>query len=189
VKVRTWPVVGVALAVVWLFVRGVEPTAVRVVEEFLIGLVVGLPLAFAFRRLAADRVDIGRAARTVPDVLRYLAVFSREVVVANVDVAYRAVAPGPPIEPEVILIPLRVETPLGITTIANSITITPGTVTLDHDEDVNAIYVHLIDGRDPADVVEPIRTWEDYALRIFDEELDPEDPAGEFVVSGGERRD
>jgi len=76
----------------------------------------------------------------------------------------------------VIEFPLRVETDLAITTIANSITLTPGTLTMDHDDGRNALYVHTIDGRDPEAVVEPIRQWEDYALVIFDERRSPGDP-------------
>jgi multicomponent Na+:H+ antiporter subunit E len=82
-----------------------------------------------------------------------------------------------PIEPEVMYLPLRVRTDVGVTTIANSITLTPGTVTLDHDPDENALYVHIIDGRHPEEVVEPVRQWEDYALALFDEDLSPDDPA------------
>jgi multicomponent Na+:H+ antiporter subunit E len=90
--------------------------------------------------------------------------------------------PGRALEPQVILVPLRVETAVGVTTIANSITITPGTVTLDHDPDRNALYVHMIDGRSPDAVVEPIRQWENYALQIFDERRSPTDPAPEITV-------
>lgn len=186
-RTRLWPVIGVALGVLWLVVRGVEPAIDAVVGQFLLGLVVGLPVAFVFRRFYADRIDLGRSLRAIPFVLLYVVTFIQEVVVANVDVAYRVLAPGSPIEPEVFLIPLRVRTDLGVTTIANSITITPGTITFDYDDEANALYVHVIDGRDPESVVEPIRTWEDYALRIFDEDLDPGAPAPEISIDGGER--
>ncbi|WP_135533274.1 Na+/H+ antiporter subunit E [Halostella pelagica] len=179
---RRWPVVGVLFGVLWLFVRGVELAVDAVLGQFLLGLGVGLPIAYVFRRLYDDTVDLGRTTRAVPYVALYVSAFLKEVVVANVDVAYRVLDPSLPIEPEVILIPLRVETDLGVTTIANSITITPGTITLDYDSEANALYVHVIDGRDPQGIVEPIREWEDYALVIFDEERTPADPAPEIAV-------
>jgi multicomponent Na+:H+ antiporter subunit E len=179
---RRWPVVGVLFGVLWLFVRGVELAVDAVLGQFLLGLGVGLPVAYVFRRLYDDTVDLGETARSVPYAVLFVIAFVREVVVANVDVAYRVLAPRLPIEPEVILIPLRVQTDLGVTTIANSITITPGTLTLDYDPEANALYVHVIDGRDPQGIVEPIREWEDYALEIFDEERSPEDPAPEIAV-------
>lgn len=188
-KTRAWPVFGVVLAVLWVFVRGPEPAVDAVVGELLFGVVVGVPVAFLFRRFYADTVDPVRGLSVVPYAVLYVLVFMREVLVANVDVAYRAVAPGPPIDPEVIYVPLRVETDLGVTTIANSITITPGTVTLDYDEEYNGLYVHVIDGRNVDDVIEPIRTWEDYALVIFDEELDPGDRPQRITITGGDRGD
>ena len=173
----TWRLMAVALGVLWLFVRGVEVAPAPVVGEFLIGLAVGLPVAYASRRLYGDEVDLGRLPRAVPAALRYLAAFLRQLLVANLDVAYRVLAPSMPIEPAVVVFPLRVESDLAITTIANSITLTPGTLTLEHDADANALLVHAIDGRDREAVVAPIRAWEDHALVIFDEPGDPDDPA------------
>ena len=172
--VPRWPVVGVVLAVLWLFVRGVAPgetveaTVRTVFGEFLIGLAVGLPTAFALRRYYLPRVPIGRSLRVVPYAGLYLLVFVRELLTANLDVAYRVLAPSLPIRPDVIAVPLRVESDAAITTIANSITLTPGTLTMDHDAATNTLYVHAITARDRDSVVGPIRTWEDYALVIFE---------------------
>lgn len=185
--VRTWPVAGSVFAVLWVFVRGVALAPTALLGQLLLGLAVGLPIAYVFRRLYPRRTDLGRTARSLPAAGRYLLAFLRELVRANVDVAYRVLAPSLPMEPEVILIPLRVESPPAVTLIANSITITPGTITLDYAEGVNALYVHVVDGRDPEGIVEPIRRWEDYALVMFDEEASPADSAPEIVESGGDR--
>ena len=186
-RVRTWPVVGVVFAVLWVFVRGLPLTPVSVVRGLLAGLLVGLPVAFVFRRLYGKDLDLGRVMGALPYVGLYLGAFTWELLRANVDVAYRVLSPGMPIEPEVILVPLRVESDLAITIIANSITITPGTVTLDYDDETNALYVHGVNGRDPEAIAEPIRTWEDYALELFNEAASPSDPPPDIVVSGGER--
>lgn len=173
---RRWPVAGLLFGVIWVFVRGVEPAPDTVAAGLLSGTLVGLPVAYVFRRMYSEGVEVRQTGASVPYAVLYVLVFLRDVVVANVDVAYRVLAPGMPIEPEVMYLPLRVRTDVGVTTIANSITLTPGTVTLDHDPDENALYVHIIDGRHPEEVVEPVRRWEDYALRLFDEELTPDDP-------------
>jgi multicomponent Na+:H+ antiporter subunit E len=174
---RRWPVAGVLFGVLWTFVRGVDLTVDAVLAQLLTGVLIGLPVAFLFRRLYDEGIDIGDTLTSVPYAALYVLAFAREVVVANVDVTYRVLSPAMPIEPEVMYVPLRVRTEIGVTTIANSITLTPGTITLDHDPDENALYVHVIDGRDPDQIVEPIRAWENYALRIFDEALSPDDPA------------
>jgi multicomponent Na+:H+ antiporter subunit E len=168
--------------ILWVFVRGPPFAPEPVLGALLVGLAVGFSVAYVFRRLYADTVDLRRLLRGVPYAVLYALAFAREAIVSSLDVTYRVLAPSQPIEPEVILIPLRVETDLGVTTIANSITMTPGSLTLDYDPEENALYVHVIDESDPDDIVDPIRDWEDYALVIFDEALSPGDPAPDFAV-------
>jgi len=187
---RRWPAFGLALAVLWLFVRGVPVDPVSgpgevardVFGEFLIGLAVGLPVAFVVRRMYPRDLDLTRIPAAIPPGLAYFLVFAKELVLANVEVAYRVLSPSMPIDPEMLEIPLRVESDMGVTTIANSITMTPGTLTMDYDEERNALYVHAIYCEDPADLVDPIRSWEDYALQIFDEPATPDTPAPEPYV-------
>jgi multicomponent Na+:H+ antiporter subunit E len=163
------------LAVVWLFLRDVPLAPRPLAGELLIGLAVGGPIAYLSRRLYVDTVDLRRAVRALPFVGAYVVVFLWDVAKANLDVAYRVLAPWMPVEPAVIVLPLRVESDVAVTTIANSITLTPGTLTLEHDEDANALIVHAIDGRDTEAVLAPIRRWEDLALVIFDEPGRPGD--------------
>ena len=175
-NVRRWPLAAVTLAVLWLFVRGVDFTLRNVAQELLIGLVLGILVAGIFRRLFPGRTDLGRALRATPYAALYLAVFLWDLVTANVDVARRVLAPSMPISPDVVEVPLRVETPFAIATIANSITLTPGTLTMDYDDDTNTLYVHAMNATNKDAVVDPIRRWEEYALVIFDEERKPGDP-------------
>jgi len=180
VTTKKWPVMGVLLAVLWLFVRGVALDPMAILGEFLIGLALGLPIAFALRRFYTEQTALARNVRALPYSTLYVAVFLKELLTANVDVAYRVLAPGLKIDPDVVVVPLRVQTDAAITTIANSITLTPGTLTMDYDEETNALYVHGITGRNRQAVLDPIRTWEDYALVIFDEERKPGDPVPEI---------
>jgi multicomponent Na+:H+ antiporter subunit E len=182
--VRTWLLLGATLSVLWLFVRGISPDPATILGELLLGLLVGLPLAYGLRHLYAERTDAVRDLAVAPYAGLYVLAFLWELLTANLDVAYRTLAPSMPIDPEVIVVPLRIQTDLAVTTIANSITLTPGTLTMDYDEERNALYVHAIDGREPDAVVAPIRRWEDYALVIFDEEGQPGDPTPQHFVGG-----
>ena len=182
----TWPFVGVLIAILWLFVNGVPLELAALLGQFLVGLVLGLPVAYASRRFYWPETDPWRLLRAVPYMAIYLALFVKVLLVANLDVAYRVLAPSMPIEPAVIDLPLRVETDVAITTIANSITLTPGTLAMDYDDDRNALTVHAIAGGDPEAVARPIRRWEDYALVIFDEPLKPGDPVPEEASLAGD---
>ncbi|MFC4407126.1 Na+/H+ antiporter subunit E [Haloarchaeobius iranensis] len=180
-RARKWPAIGVALAVLWLFVRGVHfiDKPGLAAGEFVIGLAVGLPIAYGIRGIYAPTYGLRRSLSVLPAAGIYLSLFLWELVTANVDVARRVLSPSMPIEPNVVEVPLRVESDVAITTIANSITLTPGTLTMDYDEERNSLFVHALAATDEESVVEPIRRWEDYALVIFDERLSPGSPVPE----------
>lgn len=180
-KTKKWPIIGVVLALVWLFVKGTTLSPRNVLGTFLVGLVVGLFVAYTTRNIYADEIALGPLIGSIPAVVRYLLQFLTELLTANIDVAYRVISPSLPIDPDVVAVPLRVETDAAITSIANSITLTPGTLTMDYDEGTNTLFVHAITGKhDYYSVVDPIRAWEDLALVIFDEEANPEDPVTEW---------
>jgi multicomponent Na+:H+ antiporter subunit E len=61
---------------------------------------------------------------------------------ANIDVAYRVITGR--INPGIVRISPGLKTDLGITMLANSITLTPGTLSVDIDNDTNDLYVHWI---------------------------------------------
>jgi len=75
--------------------------------------------------------------------LLYIPVFFYYMMVANLDVVYRALHPQMPIKPGIVKIKTRLKTESGITALANSITLTPGTLTVDLTND-GYLYVHWI---------------------------------------------
>ena len=61
---------------------------------------------------------------------------------ANLDVAYRVITGK--IKPGIVRISPELKTDLGITMLANSITLTPGTLSVDIDENTNDLFIHWI---------------------------------------------
>lgn len=167
-RIPRWVVDGVALAALWLLVRGAAWTPASLFTESVLGLIVGLTVSYTLRRMYAPESAVVWDRRVVPAALLYLWTFLRYLVVGNVDVARRVLSPSMPIDPAVVEIPLRVRSAAAVTTIANSVTLTPGTLTMDYDDDRNTLVVHSIDSGEG--VTDAIRTWEDYALIIFREE-------------------
>ena len=74
--------------------------------------------------------------------LLYWPWLAREVIKANLDVARRILSPSLPISPTVITVKTSQRTDLGRVTFANSITLTPGTVSIDLQGDT--IEVHAL---------------------------------------------
>jgi multicomponent Na+:H+ antiporter subunit E len=72
----------------------------------------------------------------------YILYFTWECVKANFDVAYRVLHPSMPVRPGIVKVKLQLKRALARTILANSITMTPGTITVDIIEDT--LYVHCI---------------------------------------------
>jgi multicomponent Na+:H+ antiporter subunit E len=72
----------------------------------------------------------------------YIFIFLWECIKANFDVAYRVLHPGLPIKPGIVKVKLNVNGEMARTMLANSITMTPGTITIDIIDDY--IYIHWI---------------------------------------------
>ncbi len=71
------------------------------------------------------------SAKRLGFFLVYLAVLLWEIVKANLDVAYRVVHPRMPINPGIVVIKTGLKSDIAKMVLANSITLTPGTFTLD----------------------------------------------------------
>lgn len=67
-----------------------------------------------------------------------------QIVKANIDVAVRVWSPTLRIEPQLVRVPCELETDLGTVIYANSITLTPGTVTVSVDVETKELLVHAL---------------------------------------------
>jgi len=88
------------------------------------------------------RITPGRVAWSLAYIL-YLFI---AIVKANFDVASRIVRPRIPLNPGIVTVRTRLSSPLGRTVLANSITLTPGTLSVEIKGDL--LYVHWIDVRE-----------------------------------------
>ncbi|NCO24736.1 MAG: cation:proton antiporter [Candidatus Infernicultor aquiphilus] len=75
----------------------------------------------------------------------YLPIFLWECFKANLDVAYRVLHPRLPINPGIVKVKVELKTDTALTFLANSITLTPGTMSVDIDKDNGILYIHWID--------------------------------------------
>lgn len=104
--------------------------------------------------------------------LYYVVVFLWECLKANIDVAWRVVHPDRPIRPGTIKVKTVLKSDIGLTLLANSVTLTPGTTTIDIDRENGIIYIHWLcikEGYDPAEMRLPVvEKFESILKRIFE---------------------
>jgi len=129
----------------WPFVDGLIDLQVLVA-----GLIVSLIVAILFHEILPKEHRVFISPVRVFWFLVYVPVFFYYVIKANFDVVYRALHPKMPIKPGIVKIKTDLQTESGITALANSITLTPGTLTVDVSEQGDRssrqtyLYVHWI---------------------------------------------
>lgn len=122
------------LIAIWLLLSGHYTPLLLI-----LGVVSTLLVVFLAAR--ADLID-----REIQPVLIKLSVLlywfwlGREIIKSNIDVTRRILSPSLPISPKIIKIRATQRTDLGKVTYANSITLVPGTVTVDVDEDIFTVH-------------------------------------------------
>jgi len=137
-------------------------------DELLVAAVVSPLVSLIFLPRVSHLGDLRLNPLSLIYIPIYLLVFLRELVKSTLDVARRVVSPSLPINPGIVKVKTRLKSPLGRIVLANSITLTPGTMTVETDgED---LYIHWIDIQS-SDVVDATRkivsTFEKYLDVIF----------------------
>ncbi len=136
---------GLIALVLWLLLawpldpRTGRPDGAAVVA----GLAVALVVAGTSRTGAGSRLGPWLEPRRYFWALVYAGVFLWEVALANLEVAYRVLHPQMPIRPGIVRIRTRLRSLPARTLLANSITLTPGTLTVELLDD-GCLYVHWL---------------------------------------------
>lgn len=135
------------LALFWLAITG-SFTPLNAI----FGFVLALLCLYIVRERAGSSI-----ARVRPDRVAVLAlVFVKELVVSAWRVAMIVMRRDMALKPAIFAYPLTVDRDFEITLLANLITLTPGTLSVDVSDDRRHLYVHAIDGADPDQIIRDI---------------------------------
>jgi len=142
-------------------------------QHLVVGVVVSLIVAVSVGDLFVTRPHMmTHPLRWLNLVFVYAPLLAWECVKANFDVAYRVLNPGLPVKPGIVRIKTSLRSDTGLTFLANSITLTPGTMTVDVDAEKGILYIHWINvsSDDPAERASRIAgRFEPVLRRIFEE--------------------
>ncbi|MCU0652529.1 MAG: Na+/H+ antiporter subunit E [Candidatus Omnitrophica bacterium] len=140
-------------------------------ENIIIGAVLGICVSFLTSEL------FNKDAKLLKKPLRYLwffyyiPVFLWECLKANIDGAYRVIHPSLPMRPGIVKVKTNLKSETALTFLANTLTLNPGTMTVDIDQAGGFLYVHWVDVK--TDDVEKateyiVRKFERILMRIFE---------------------
>ncbi|MCG6657708.1 Na+/H+ antiporter subunit E [Halomonas campisalis] len=133
-----------------------------------LNLVVGLVFGYITLVLIEPQVEAlkGYPAR-IPRILRFLGFFIKELVQANLRVGFDILTPPWHMKPGVIAMPLEARTELEIAMVANLISLTPGTLSLDVSDDRKVLYIHAMFLDDEEELRRNLKEMESRALELF----------------------
>ena len=129
-------VAGVSMAL-WLLLTGSLDA-----QEIITGAVVAMLVTVIFGARFTIFTGFRFSWRAPLYILSYLASFTVALVRANFDLAARVLSPSLPIRPAMVEVKTRLKSPLGKMLLANTITLTPGTLTVDVIDD--RLLVHWV---------------------------------------------
>jgi len=136
-KIRSFVYLFIFLIIIWLCL-----TSPFKWQELAVGILISLALAFFFAE-SYSHLDLPQFnLRRLFAFIIYLFILFIEIVKANIDVAYRVLHPKMPIRPGIVTIRTNLKHDIARLILANSITLTPGTFTMDIIED--KLLVHWI---------------------------------------------
>lgn len=162
-KLKSRIIIFFMLFVIWILITGTES------QELILGLFSAVLITFVFSQKADIFEDIKLNPRSVYYALIYIFIFFYELIKSNIDVAGRVIKPELPINPGIVKVKTKLKSKLGRIILANSITLTPGTLTVETRD--NDFYIHWIDvsGENIEEVTDQIvNKFEKYLEEIFD---------------------
>jgi len=140
--------VNLILTLVWVALTG---------SFLFMNFVFGYALAFFILWLINKDSEDRKYFRLIPSIISFFIYFIYELIKANIQVAYDVVTPTFYMTPGIVSVPLDVKTDLEITILANVISLTPGTLSLDVSNDRTVLYVHSMYIKDKDDFINSIK--------------------------------
>ena len=144
-------VLAVALFLLWVLLA--YPASL---QELVAAVIVAIVVSVGTPGSARVFSELRLTPRAFIMAVAYLGVFTVELIKANADVAARVVSPSLPIRPGIVKVRTRLRSRLGRLLLANSITLTPGTITVDTDADIFYIHWISVEAEDPEEATRRI---------------------------------
>ncbi|KUO63147.1 MAG: cation:proton antiporter [Alphaproteobacteria bacterium BRH_c36] len=150
------PLLALTLVVVWtLLFNSFTPGTI----------VTGIIVAISVTKFTSVYWPSDTRVRNPREIIAYMAVFLWDIVLSNIQVARLVLfRSGDRLKSRFVTVPLDVTSPEAIVALAATITLTPGTLSVDVAADNRSIIVHCLDVDDPDALVAGIK--ERYELRL-----------------------
>lgn len=158
-KLLPHPILTLALWAIWLLLNNTIAAG---------HVVLGLALAIFIPWLTSSFWPEKVCIRNPLTLLKFLAVVLHDILIANITVAKLILGKNDHLKPGFFSIDLDIKTPLGISLLANTISLTPGTVSCDLTPDRSQLLVHALHVEDIESTIADIKQrYEKPLMEVF----------------------
>lgn len=161
-KVKHSLLLFVILMIIWMLLTSWN------IQEIIAGAITSVLIVLLTLKLEPVLGAIRLTPKSIAYSILYVFVFIQELIVSNLDVARRVLTPSLPINPGFVMVNTRLKSKIGKLVLANSITLTPGTLTAEVRG--SHLYIHWIDiteDKIEGATKEIVRKFEKYLEVIF----------------------
>ncbi|WP_221565726.1 Na+/H+ antiporter subunit E [Alkalihalobacillus sp. TS-13] len=148
--------INLVIGLIWMFLMESYDFV-----TFLIGFVLGIFLLFLLNRFIPDTFYI----RYIIAIVKLVFLFAKELLISNIEVLKMVYKPKMDMQPGIIALPIDLKTNWEITMLANLITLTPGTLTVDVSADNKFLYIHAMDLPDVDETINQIKGTFEKAIK------------------------
>ena len=158
-RILPQPLLSLALLLTWLLANRFSA------GHLVLGAALALTIPWFSQYFWPERVKISRPLK----VLRFLGRVVLDIITANITVARLILGPMQAITPRFVHYTLQLRDDFAITVLANTISLTPGTVSADISEDRRTLLIHALDVEDERRLIETIhQRYEQPLQEIFE---------------------
>jgi len=137
-------------------------------EVFVIGAVVSIIISLMFCSGCDIFNEISLTPKAIYATLMFIFVFLGALVKANLSITKRVLSPSLPINPGIVKVKTQLTSKVGRMVLANAITLTPGTFTLELDgEDLFVHWVDVKSGETEENTKEIVSSFEKYLKLMY----------------------
>lgn len=136
-KFKNYIIMFITLMGIWLLINNSLET-----EIVISGLVISLALPWLFCGKCQVFTQLNLTPKAILYSFLFLFTFIVELIKSNIDVAYRVISPTLPIKPGIVEVKTKLKSKIARIVLADSITLTPGTFTLEMIDD--SLFIHWI---------------------------------------------
>jgi len=153
------PILSIILLLTWLMLNNTIAAG-----HIVLGSILSMLIPWLTQRFWPEQVCLGKWST----IFKFSLVVGYDIVISNIFVAKLILGKNDALKPVFLEIPIDIKHPLGLSLLASTISLTPGTVSVDLSEDRRILIVHALHVDDATEEIDTIKSrYEKPLMEIF----------------------